>query len=197
VTGAPIAGGRLRITFARHGESEANVGRVIANRGLSHPLTPAGRRQARALADVLADDGVGFVYASPLLRAIETGVVVAHALAVPLAVAPALREFDLGVYEGRQDAEAHRASAEVRDAWLNDPTSTAHAEGGERLSEVRGRFDAFVDALPQRHPGGAHVVCIGHGGLFRVALAPRLDADAAARLRAHGLDVGRTLVVEV
>lgn len=187
----------MRITFARHGESEANVGRWIANRGLSHPLTATGRRQARALAADLTDRDVGHVYASPLLRAIETGVVVAHALGVPLAVEPALREFDLGVYEGRQDAEAHRAYADLRDAWLEDPASEAHAEGGERLGEVRARFDAFLAALPARHPANAHVACIGHGGSFRVALPPHLDAASAARLRAHGLDVGRTIVLDV
>lgn len=187
----------MKITFARHGESEANVGRWIANRGLSHPLTATGRRQARALADALADRGVAFVYASPLLRAVETGVVVAHALAAPLAVDAALREFDMGVYEGRNDAEAHRVYADVRDAWLADPASPARAEGGETLSDVRGRFDAFLDALPARHPADAHVVCIGHGGLFRVALPPRLGPEDAERLRAHGLEVGGTVTLDL
>ena len=186
----------MKITFARHGESEANVGRWLANRGLSHPLTTTGRRQALALARALADDPFDIVYASPLLRAIETGVVVAHALEVPLAVEPALREFDMGVYEGRNDPEAHREYARVRDAWLADPASEVHAEGGERLPDVRGRLSAFLDALPARHPANAHVVCIGHGGLFRVALAPRLPEPAAARLRTDGIDVGGTVVLD-
>lgn len=198
MSGALVAGGRLRITFARHGESEANVGHVIANRGLSHPLTPTGRRQARELADALADRGVDFVYASPLLRAIETGVVVAHALAVPLAVAPALREFDLGVYEGRRDAEALRVYAEVRDAWLGDPASEVRAEGGERLAEVRARLDTFLDALPVRHLGNAHVVCVGHGGLYRVALAPLLrEGPFVDRVRRGALTPGASLTVEM
>jgi broad specificity phosphatase PhoE len=187
----------MRITFARHGESEANVGRWIANRGLSHPLTTTGRRQARDLAAALADRGVGFVYASPLLRAIETGVVVAHALGAPLAVEGALREFDLGVYEGRNDPEAHRAYAAVRDAWLEDPASAAHAEGGETLADVRGRFDAFLDALPRRHPADAHVVCVTHGSLLRVALPPRLERAAGERLRAHGIEVGSSVTLDL
>ncbi|MDF1521427.1 MAG: histidine phosphatase family protein [Trueperaceae bacterium] len=186
----------MRITFARHGESEANLGRVVANRGLSHPLTPSGRRQARELAEALTGRGVSFVYVSPLLRAIETGIVVAHALAVPLAVEPALREFDMGVYEGRSDHEAHRVYAVVRDAWLADPDSEVHPEGGERLAEVRGRLDAFLAALPARHTADAHVVCVGHGGLFRVALPDRLEPSAGAHLRAHGVEVGGALVVE-
>lgn len=41
----------MRLLFARHGESEANVDRVFSNRGWGHPLTPAGREQARVLAE--------------------------------------------------------------------------------------------------------------------------------------------------
>ena len=39
----------MKTTFARHGESEANVGRWIANRGLADPLRATGRRRAREL----------------------------------------------------------------------------------------------------------------------------------------------------
>ena len=43
----------LRIHFARHGESQANLIREISNRGLVHGLTRKGRLQAQALAEVL------------------------------------------------------------------------------------------------------------------------------------------------
>ena len=65
--------GEGRIYFVRHGESEANVRHVIANRGRSYGLTAVGRAQARALAARLPMGRVQVVYHSPLARAAETG----------------------------------------------------------------------------------------------------------------------------
>ena len=45
----------MRLYFVRHGQSEANVLRVISNRDLPHHLTDMGRQQAEALARSLAD----------------------------------------------------------------------------------------------------------------------------------------------
>ena len=68
----------MRIHFARHGESLANQLHVISNRGLVHGLTLEGRQQALGLAHLLEDRPISRVYTSPLLRAIETGVLVAN-----------------------------------------------------------------------------------------------------------------------
>lgn len=40
----------MRLIFARHGESQANVERIISNRALPHGLTAKGRAQAETLA---------------------------------------------------------------------------------------------------------------------------------------------------
>ena len=43
----------MRIYFARHGESEANILQEFSNRGRKHGLTEKGKRQAERLADNL------------------------------------------------------------------------------------------------------------------------------------------------
>src|SRR5579859_4077000 len=43
----------MKLYFVRHGESEANVARIISNREQPHALTSNGIRQAHALADSL------------------------------------------------------------------------------------------------------------------------------------------------
>ena len=169
--GAPVDGKRIvtsdmRIHFVRHGESQANVRREIANRGLKHPLTRQGRAQARALAAALRAHPIARVYSSPLLRALETSVVVAHALDVPLEVSEALREYDLGRLEGRSDEAAWREWKCVFEAWTRLGEHDRHAEGGERFAEVRARFVPFVDTLVARHAGDDEVVCVAHGGLY-------------------------------
>ncbi len=74
----------MRILFARHAESQANILQEISNRGLKHGLTHQGRQQAEALAVRLQEQGITHISCSPLLRAIETCVLVANRLGVEL-----------------------------------------------------------------------------------------------------------------
>jgi broad specificity phosphatase PhoE len=45
----------MKLYFVRHGQSEANISRVISNRGWVHPLTEKGLQQAHDLAARLAE----------------------------------------------------------------------------------------------------------------------------------------------
>lgn len=84
---------RLKLYFARHGESEANRLRVISNRGNQFGLTPQGRRQAALLAQSLKAVPVMAIYSSPLLRAVETADILARELHQSVQVTEALREY--------------------------------------------------------------------------------------------------------
>ena len=79
--------------FVRHGESRANARGVFSGRRLDSPLTPLGRDQASAVARRLPRD-LSWILSSPLLRARETAVLIADA------VAPGLRiEYDVDLAE--------------------------------------------------------------------------------------------------
>lgn len=71
-----------RLYFVRHGESEANVLKVISNRGSRHGLTEKGRRQSAELASNLEGSRATRIYSSPLLRALQTAETVSSALGV-------------------------------------------------------------------------------------------------------------------
>ena len=161
----------MKITFTRHGESQANLLREISNRGLKHPLTPLGRQQAAALADMLHDQAITRIYISPVLRAIETGIILAGRLGVEYEVVEALREYDVGVLEGRSDPDAWQAWQELFDAWRLRQRWQQRTEGGESFYEVRQRFVPFIDHLiAQYGQSAAHLVCVGHGGLYSMML---------------------------
>lgn len=65
-----------RMIFVRHGESQANLEAVFA--GNYNPyLTERGRMQARRAAEALKDTRIDVAYASDLIRAYETGEIVA------------------------------------------------------------------------------------------------------------------------
>ena len=175
------------VHFVRHGESEANVERVVANRGLTHPLTSTGRAQARAVAETLRREGITRVVSSPLLRALETSTVIAHALEVPLEVDDALREVDLGDLEGRGDADTWDAWARYGRSWLEPGATPLHPPGGEPLERIAARFGGLVAGLRARAAAGqGPVVCVGHGALYRTMLPRFVDALGADDLRARG-----------
>jgi 2,3-bisphosphoglycerate-dependent phosphoglycerate mutase len=161
----------MKIYFSRHGESQANILHEISNRGLRHPLTAAGRRQAAALAEALRPQAITRVYSSPVLRAIETSIIVAHQLGVDYEVTGALREYDMGELEGRTDDQAWQIWRELFDAWLSDQRYDQRAPGGESFLEVRDRFMPFIDRLIRQHKqSDANLLCVGHGGLYWMML---------------------------
>jgi 2,3-bisphosphoglycerate-dependent phosphoglycerate mutase len=160
----------MRIFFARHGESEANLLRVISNRDLPHHLTERGREQARALADELRGAGVARIFSSPILRARETAAIVADVIGLPFVVTEALREYDCGVAEGRADEEAWAMYVAADADWQRGALES-RVPGGESFLDMRARFVPFVERLAaERERVGGDVLLIGHGGLYRCML---------------------------
>src|SRR4029077_17959640 len=138
----------MRVYFARHGESEANVLRVIANRGWAYPLTERGRSEASRLAGFVRVDleranldgrAPVRIVSSPLRRAAETAGILQAALGGVVELADALREADCGLMEGRSDESAWAAHDDVQSRWLGDDPG-ARIEGGESLDDLRERF---------------------------------------------------------
>jgi 2,3-bisphosphoglycerate-dependent phosphoglycerate mutase len=156
----------MRLIFARHGESEANVLQIISNRDLPHSLTQKGRTQAQALAERLAERRVVALYASPILRAQQTARIIADRLGLPVNTAKALSEIDCGIMEGRGDEAAWQAHQDVVAAW-DTGTYERRIEGGECFNEVKARFGPFVQELIEQFAYiDGDVVLISHGSLL-------------------------------
>jgi broad specificity phosphatase PhoE len=139
----------MNLIFVRHGQSEANIERVISNRGWVHPLTATGIEQAHDLAGRLRSVSASKIFTSPLQRAVETAHILAQTLYVPLEVTDALREYDCGVLEGKADAESWRLHMQVKHSWLVDCEFENRIEGGGELPGYPGPFSA-VDRWSSR-----------------------------------------------
>lgn len=177
----------LKIYFSRHGESQANVLHEISNRGLKHPLTLAGRQQALDLAHRLEGRAISHIYSSPVLRAIETTVIVAHQLGIEYEVVEALREYDVGDLEGRADEEAWQIWRELFDDWTQHRRWARCIDGGETFFDVQNRFVPFIDQLIQKHGDtDANLLCVAHGGLYWMTLPSVLTNVDTAFIAAHG-----------
>ncbi len=165
----------MKLYFARHGESEANLLQEFSNRGFKHGLTARGIEQAQQLAGNLRGARLTRAFSSPLQRAVQTAVIVAQALALPLEITEALREYDCGVLEGKSDAASWQIYEQVNQQWSRGDWAAA-IPGGESLLDMRARFLPFIAGLPARYPG-ENLLLVGHGGLFRMML-PLVLANA-------------------
>jgi broad specificity phosphatase PhoE len=161
----------LRIHFVRHGESQANVLHVIANRNQPYPLTPLGEQQARDLAERLSAEPVERVFHSPILRAVQTAQIISTCLNAPIEAAGALREPDCGVLEGRSDSASWARHMALLRAWLLEHRWDQRLEGGESLLDMRERFIPFVETLCRQYgPGNGDLVLVGHAALYACLL---------------------------
>lgn len=185
----------MRIFFIRHGESQANIRHEISNRGLRFGLTMQGQEQAFVLAKLLESHAISRIYSSPVLRAIETSILLASRLGVEYEICEALREFDCGILEGRSDEEAHKGWKDLFDAWVLRQEWERRIEGGESFYDIRSRFVPFIDALVRDYGNsGTNIACVSHGGLYWMMLPVVLKNVDAAMIVRFGL--GYTACIE-
>ena len=152
--------------FVRHGESEANVLREIANRGSQHPLTERGREQADILARSFSGSSVTRVLSSPLLRAVETAEILGARFGVPVEIAAPLCEFDCGIVEGRSDEAAWEAHKAVMTDWLVHGRFDSRIDGGESFVDMEARFVPLVREIVAARADVGSIILVGHGGLY-------------------------------
>lgn len=187
----------MRLYFARHGESEANVLGIHSNRDLPHHLTNAGRQQAKALARRLKAENISALYNSPTLRAVETAEILSSMLGIPYHTADALREYDCGVIEGKPYQEGGGRYEKVLRDWMELGYWESRIEGGESFIEMKNRFVPFVDELVAAHEAsGANIVLVSHGGLYRCMLPLILDHVSEAFAMAHMLTYTEMVIAE-
>jgi broad specificity phosphatase PhoE len=161
----------MKIYFARHGESQANLLHVISNRQCAHSLTDVGYVQAFELAKWLKKLTVKKIFTSPLLRAIQTADILADYLQVPCEQVDGLREFDCGIAEGRSDRGAWALWQAEFNAWIFDRDYEFKIVDGESFYDMRKRFEEVVSRILVEYGGtSSEIVCISHGGIYSVML---------------------------
>jgi len=176
----------MRILFARHAESEANVNRIYSNRGWKHPLTNVGLQQAAALAKALSTQNITAIYTSPIQRAVQTAQAISDATGIPRKIEPASREYDVGIYEDRDHASGAHDYDTIANRWIAGDLD-CRIQGGESCREIRARFVPFIQRLVQTFSTqpSPTLILVSHGGTLRHALPAVLsnltDAQAASR----------------
>jgi broad specificity phosphatase PhoE len=152
----------VRLILLRHGESTWNAQRRMQGTA-DPPLSAAGRRQARALAALVARADPDVVVASDLRRARET----AEALGLEGAVPdPRWREAGLGRWAGRIADEVAAEEPDLLNSWLE---GSASPPGGEAFPDTCARVAAAIGELAAS--GARRALVVTHGGPIRAACA--------------------------
>lgn len=162
----------MKLFFARHGESEANVQQVFWNQPEGYGLTDKGREQAAALADNLAGIQFAAIYCSPVQRAVQTAQIVGRRLGLAPEVADGLREWQTGILEGQgYSEETQGLHWWATEQWMVYDNHDARIEGGESCNDIKARFMPFIAGLEAtyRHTE-TNLLLISHGGTLRAML---------------------------
>jgi 2,3-bisphosphoglycerate-dependent phosphoglycerate mutase len=172
-----------RVVAIRHGETAWNVeGRVQGQ--LDIPINPMGQWQVHRLAMALADEDLHAIYASDLLRALETAQALTRNNTIGITKDPGLRERGFGIFEGMSYEEVHQQWPSESERWRQrDPEFSP--PGGETLNQFFERSTATVARLAAQH-WGQTIAVVSHGGvmdcLYRAATRLALDAPRSWQL---------------
>jgi 2,3-bisphosphoglycerate-dependent phosphoglycerate mutase len=156
-----------RLILIRHAETEANASKKVWQGSSDTPLTMRGERQVAATAAHVATlhrrYAVDVIYVSSLPRAHRTAEAISKAIGLPVQVDHALREFDLGDWEGRTWADLEDTE-NLSKRWDTDPHFAPPK--GESPSIFQHRVVTAFESLASVHRYHT-VLVVTHGGVIR------------------------------
>jgi broad specificity phosphatase PhoE len=165
-----------QVVLIRHGQSRGNAQRRFGGH-TDTPLSPRGRKQARATALVLAAENFTAIYSSDLPRAVETAQPLAKLARLKIQTTEAFRERSVGVMEGLTFEEAAGEHPEQYAALLRrDFEHVLH--GGESYRQLLDRARRKLDEAIELNRGG-RIAVFSHTGticILSLHLMGALDA---------------------
>ncbi|AYE38014.1 histidine phosphatase family protein [Companilactobacillus zhachilii] len=178
----------MELYFVRHGKTEWNLeGKYQGGHGDS-PLLPESLHDISLLAKRLQNTKIDHMYSSPLPRAKTTAETLIKDLKhqIPLSIVRDLREFDLGIMEGRKFSELEEEMPEVIYAFRNDPTNYDYGLiRGESFEKVAERTTKAVKKIVAENDEQSNIVIVSHGAAL-VTMIQSLLGTKIADIRKNG-----------
>jgi len=164
----------MRLYLVRHGQSEGNLGSPRSD----PPLTETGRRQASLVADRLSREGIETLLCSPLLRSIETALIISKEIGVHPAILPDLMES----WNGAEATPASEIAARFPDLHVNIPERWwPGPEDEEDLYERARRVERRIRSMGEDKD--ENVVAVSHGTFGAVLISTFLGAPPCGYTR--------------
>ncbi|MDO8408117.1 MAG: histidine phosphatase family protein [bacterium] len=156
-----------RVYFVRHGETEANAERI--RQAEAGSLSEAGRAQAEAAGDYLAQFPIRSMISSPYPRAAETAVIINERLKVPLSYSPLLveRRNPSEVVGKKDDDPAVLKVIDRIDRIYHEDDYRYSDE--ENFADLKERARRCISLLSRQSPG--NVCAVTHSIFLKMVIA--------------------------
>jgi probable phosphoglycerate mutase len=173
-----------RVLLLRHAETADPL--VFHGAESDIELSERGRRQAEAVAPILAAAAPSVLVSSAMRRAVETATPIARACALPLRIEPQLHERRVGALSGTPTRQREGLWKDTLRRWKKGDTSYA-PPGAESFDEIRNRVVPVWHRLTTECQGQTLVV-VAHGIVCRVLLLSLLPGYSVADWSRIGSD---------
>jgi len=178
------------VFLVRHGQSRGNAeGRFGGH--TDTPLSTKGRKQSKAAADTLAKEKLTAIYASDLVRSLETAQPLSRLTRLEVQAAAEFRERSVGVMEGLTFEEAAAQHPEQYAALLQRDFEHILL-GGESYRQTLDRAARKLDEAIAKHRGG-RIAIFTHTGticILALHLMGALDAPELKPVWIHSSNCG-------
>ena len=162
----------MKITLVRHGQTESNYLEIC--QGSSNILlNDTGRRECQKLRDKIKDKKFDVCYMSPLVRAVETAMILIGDR-VQMIPDKRLVDRDLGELEGKE-----RSLYDANKYW--DYNLNASEQGVEPVQNIFKRCNEFLDYILEKHKDES-VLIVAHAATIRAIRHILLKSDLSKTL---------------
>lgn len=183
----------MRLLLIRHGQTPGNVLGQLDTAFPGPGLTQLGERQAAALPEALAEENIGAIYTSTLLRTQRTAAPLAKALGLEPEVLDGVHEIEAGALEKKTDHESHMRYMGTVFAWT-DGNLDVRMPGAFNGHDFFDRFDASVNkVVAAGHPTAA---IVSHGAAIRCWAGRRAEDIDTLFAETHQLPNTGIVVLE-
>jgi len=148
---------RNKYILLRHGEAVSNKKKIIScwPEKIPSPLTCKGREQIKIQAKKLKKKKIDLIFSSDLLRTRQTAEIVGKELKIKPKYDKRLREYNVGVFNGRPIVEFKKFFSSQKKRFKTKPPK------GETYNEIKKRMYVFLKEIDERY-SAKNILIISH-----------------------------------
>ena len=164
----------LELYLIRHGQTDFSRENRFCG-SINPSLNDIGIRMAEAFGVAYAKLGWEAIYASPSLRARQTGDALARRVNLEMTLDEGLREISYGEWEGLRHEDAKEKWPDAYAYWAAD-TASRGTPGGETAFQVAARAAPVIERIRREHQDGK-VLIVSHKATIRILVCALLGMD--------------------